>query len=322
MVAAGRDSSISTIHARMTAASDHFVPDFSDTNVTFHFDGCVDGVAYPSLSPAQQDTFKTDFFKEVASLKTWARREGWLPSPPADFQIFVSDEYKIPKSLVPAALGHRGRMEFPAWKAIAGEAAIAHELVHVYFPNGNRLLAEGLAIYLQDKIGGNPTFPNFGRPLHQVARELLRAMVPGITTGKPDSLANIRLADLDKIATPSPLRLRVGRDLYENTPIGQAHIYPIAGSFVQFLIESYGTDVFRALFERTPLIPFERNPGSSDRWVDAYGLSLGDLELEWKSMIVSCSSSTAAAPSADAVGRERWIAPIAAAIGARGGSEF
>src|SRR5204863_409581 len=122
--------------------------------------------------------------REVASLQTWCRQENWLPSPPADLQIFVSDEYKIAKSLVPAALGHRGRMEVPAWKAIAGEAAIMHELVHIYLPNGNRFLAEGLAIYLQHEIGGNPTFPNFGRPLHQVARELLRAMVPGFTDGK------------------------------------------------------------------------------------------------------------------------------------------
>jgi hypothetical protein len=255
---------------------------------TFHFDGYVEGIPYLSLSPAQQDTFKADFSREVASLRTWCRQENWLPSPPAELQIFVSDEYKIAKSLVPAALGHRGRMEFPAWKAIAGEAAVMHELVHVYFPNGNRFLAEGLAIYLQAKIGGNPTFPNFGRPLHEVARELLRAMLPSLTSGKPESLDNIHLAELDKIATPSPLRLRVGRDLYENTPTGQAHLYPIAGSFAQLLIETHGTEMFRALFERTPLIPMERNPGSPERWADAYGRPLLELELEWKSMIVSC----------------------------------
>jgi hypothetical protein len=294
MVATVHDSSISAIRVRSVVApaqsgEDSIAParDFGDPIATFHFDGLVEGVAYPSLSPAQQESFKANFFREVASLNAWSRRESWLPSPPTELQIYVSDEYKIAKSLVPAALGHRGRMEFPAWKAIAGEAAIAHELVHVYFPNGNRLLAEGLAIHLQDKIGGNPTFPNFGRPLHQVARELLRVMVPEFASGQRESLEKIRLADLDKIATPSPLRLRVGRDLYENTPVGQAHIYPIAGSFAQFLVETRGTDVFRALFERTPLIPFERNPGSSDRWIDAYGLSLAELEAQWKSMIVS-----------------------------------
>jgi hypothetical protein len=252
----------------------------------FHLDGYVEGITYPSLSPAQQDSFKADFFRELASLQKWCRQESWPPSPPADLQIFVSDEYKIAKSLVPAALGQRGRMELPAWKAIAGEAAIMHELVHIYFPNGNRFLAEGLAIYLQDKIGGNPTFPNFGRPLHQVARELLQAMLPGLSSGRPESLDKIHLTHLDKIATPSPLRLRVGRDLYENTPTGQAHLYPIAGSFAQFLIEARGVQMFRKLYEQTPLIPMERNPGSPDRWVDAYGVSLAELELEWKSIIV------------------------------------
>jgi hypothetical protein len=45
--------------------------------------------------------------------------------------------------------------------------------------------------------------------------------------------------------------------------------------------------VFRALFQRTPLIPFERNPGSPDRWIDAYGVSLAELEAQWRSKIVS-----------------------------------
>jgi hypothetical protein len=254
---------------------------------TFHFDGQIEGMPYPSLSPAQQDRFKAEFFREAASVKNWAQQENWSPSLPTDLQIFVSDEYKISRSLVPASVGQRGRMEFPAWKAVAGEAAIAHELVHVYFPNGNRLLAEGLAIYLQAKIGGNPTFPNFGRPLHRVARELLPVMVPEFACGKPESLGKVRIAELDKIATPSPLRLRVGRDLYDNTPVGQAHIYSVVGSFAEFLIETRGTDKFHALFERTPLVPFERTPGSDDRWIDVYGLSLADIELEWKSMIVS-----------------------------------
>jgi hypothetical protein len=262
--------------------------EFDDAKATFDFDGEVEGLPYPSLSPAQQDTFKADFRREVASLKQWSRREDWLPDDSADLQIFVSDEYKISRSLVPAAVDRRGRMEFPAWKAIAGEAAILHELVHVYFPNGNRLLAEGLAVFLQATIGRNPTFPNFGRPLHEMMRELAREMVPEFLPGQPESLKKICLTDLDKIATPSPLRLRVGRYLYDNTPVGQAHIYPIAGSFVQFLMETHGTNRFYALFVRTPLVPFRRDAGAPNRWMDVYGLSLTDLELQWKSMIVSC----------------------------------
>jgi hypothetical protein len=253
---------------------------------TFSFEGSVEGIPYPSLSGAQQARFQADFSRELASINAWAREQQWLPSPPAELQIFVSDEYKISRSLVPASIGRAGRMEFPAWKAIVGEAALTHELTHVFYPNGNRFLAEGLAIYLQARIGGNPAFPNFGRPLHEVARELLREMVPEFTPGQPESLQKIHLVDLDTIATPSPLRLRVGRVLYDNTPVGQAHLYPIAGSFTQFLIETHGISAFRQLYERTPLIPLERNAGFPERWRDVYSLSLGDLELQWRSIVI------------------------------------
>jgi hypothetical protein len=306
MVAARRDSSTSaTLTPDMSAlaqtAPHSSAParEFDDaTPTTFHFDGYVDGVAYPSLSPAQQDAFKADFFREVTSLEAWCRQVNWLPNSRPKLQVFVSDDYKISKSLVPAALDRRGRMEFPAWKTIAGEAAIAHELVHVYFPNGNRFLAEGLAVYLQAKIGGNPAFPNFGKSLHEMTRELLGEMIAEPVVENSAGLEKLRLVDLDKIATPSPLRLRVGRDLYDNNPTGQAHIYPIVGSFVQFLIDSSGCDTFRTLFAMTPLVPFERDAGSPDRWLEVYGLSLPDLERPWKSLIASYSSSSSACPSA------------------------
>jgi hypothetical protein len=296
MVSAGRDAlaSVSTIPVRSAAASGRSgtpaVRDLGGAVATFHFDGQVEGMAYPSLSSAQQESFMADFCREAASLMLWSRQENWPPSPAADLQVFVSDDYKISQSLVPASIGKRGRMEFPAWKAIAGEAAIAHELVHVYFPNGNRLLAEGLAIHLQDKIGGGPVFPNFGTPLHDMVRELAREMIPEFAGGTPESLDKIQIGELDKIATPSPLRLRVGRYLYENTPSGQAHVYPIAGSFVQFLIETYGIERFRVLFERTPLVPFERTVGSPDRWIDIYGMSLSDLGRQWRMLIAGGSS--------------------------------
>ncbi len=281
--------------------------DAGDLTATFNFDGFVDGVAYPSLSPAQQESFKSDLRREIAAIATWAHEAGW-PSPPAiDLQVFVSDEYKIPRSLVPAAQGRRGRMEFPAWKVVSGEAAIAHELTHVFFPNGNRLLAEGLAIYLQAKVGGNPAFPNFGAPLHALAHELLREMVPEFAQGETASLEKVRLAYLDRIATPSPLRLRVGRILHDNTPGGQAHLYPIAGSFVQFLIATRGTSRFHTLYEHTPLVPFERNCGAPERWLDVYGVSLADLELQWKSIIAGCGpeNSESLAPVPNWVGAMR-----------------
>src|SRR5262249_38064596 len=161
MVGNGRESlaSVSTIRVRTAASAARgaqtvptaAAPGFGAETPTFHFDGPVDGVSYPSLSPAPQETFKAEFFKEIASLKSWARQQDWSPSVPPALQIFVSDEYKISRSLIPAALDCRGRMEFPAWKAIAGEAAIAHELVQDYFLNGNRFMGKCDTHYTESK---------------------------------------------------------------------------------------------------------------------------------------------------------------------------
>jgi len=113
-------------------------------------------------------------------------------------------------------------------------------------------------------------------------------MIPAFSPGRPDRLAQLHLADLDAIATPNPLALKVGEDLYGEEPRGQARIYPIAGSFVQFLIETRGLKQFRELYERTPLVPFVQAAGSRERWVGAYGVSLAELEGEWKSLVACC----------------------------------
>jgi hypothetical protein len=257
---------------------------------SFHFGG-VGGDARTSLAPAQRDKFKADFCSETARLSAWAAEQNWPSSSPAELHVFVSDDYKLSKSLVPAWFGHPGRMEFSAWRVKDGEAAIMHELVHVYFPNGNRLLAEGLAVYLQDRIGGNSAFPNFDIPLHEAVRECLPEMVPEFSWDDPGSLDLVHLAELDAIATPDALALSVGQERYGvhygKNPYEQAHIYAIAGSFVQFLIETHGMDKLRALFMRTPLVPLQRTAGSPDRWIEAYGLSLTELEQHWKSLIIA-----------------------------------
>jgi hypothetical protein len=267
---------------------------------SFHF-GSVGGKAGANLAPAQQHRFKADFCREIARLSTWSSEQDWSSSAHAELQVFISDDYRPSKSLVPAWFGHQGRMEFPAWRVMAGEAAIMHELVHVYFPNGNRLLAEGLAVYLQARIGGNSAFPNFDIPLHEAARECLPAMMPEFSWDDPRCLEAIHLAELDAAATPDALSLSVGQDRYGErhgarygkNPHEQARIYSLAGSFVQFLIEAYGMDKLRALFMRTPLIPFERAAGSPDRWIEVYGLSLTELEQHWKSLILASAPRSA-----------------------------
>jgi hypothetical protein len=253
---------------------------------TFCFDESTNGASTQGLPLAGHDTFKADFRREYARIGEWAAEEGWRYSTLPDLRVIVGDRYKISKSLVPAWYGHAGHMEFPARRVAARQAAIAHELVHVFFPNGNRLLAEGLAVYVQAKIGGNPAFPNFGQPLHEVARARLREMVPEFAPGCPESLASINLAALDEIATPGPLALKVGQVFYGEEPRGQAAIYPLAGSFAEFLIDTHGMDKLRHLYMRTPLVPHQRCPGPPSRWGDVYGRSLADLELEWKTLMV------------------------------------
>ena len=136
-------------------------------------------VYFESVSSAQpitasiQGDFICDFCRDLNWLEQWAGDFGWPWLPPERFNVVVSDRFNISKSLVPAWSGRVGEMEFPTWRVASRKAAIAHELVHVLFPNGNRLLAEGLAVYLQARIGGNHAFPNFGRPLSDVARDRL-----------------------------------------------------------------------------------------------------------------------------------------------------
>ncbi len=254
---------------------------------TFQFEPAGED-ARDELTPAKQDEFRSDFNRDLRRLGTWAAENDWSPAVVPRLQVVVSHKYRISKSLVPAWYGRAGCMQFPAWRVAARTAAIAHELVHVFFPNGNRFLAEGLAVYLQAEIGGNPAFPNFGRPLHAQARELMHRMAPAAARGGAMNFDCINLSALDDVATPNPLVLAVGQDFYGEDARGQAHVYPIAGSFVQFLVETFGLERFRTLYAQTPLMPSELNRGEPDRWIGAYGCPLADLERQWKSSLGEC----------------------------------
>jgi hypothetical protein len=243
-----------------------------------------DGPPERRLSLPQRLALRDDIAREVACLEQWSIDHGWQHASP-QLDVIVADRYRISKSLVPAWNGYAGRMELPAWRVVTGKAAIMHELVHVLFPSGNRFLAEGLAIYLQAAIGSNPAFPNFGRPLHVVTREILSELVPEFAAGDFACRATIDLAELDAIATPAPLTLHIGSSFYGEEPRGQARIYPLVGSFAQHLIDAHGLERFHAIYSQTPLVPLEQNAGAADRWLRVYGRTLGELEHEWKSMI-------------------------------------
>lgn len=285
---AGAASTRSVARAEPTPATD-------DSRITLRFD--TDASTDTSLTTLSRDAFAAAFHDELARLLAWSAREQWQPQLPAELRVVVSEAFAISRSLVPAWFGHPGRMEFPARRVAAGRAAIMHELVHVLFPNGNRLLAEGFAIALQAMLGGNPAFPNFGTPLHALARTLVPAMVPEFSPGEPASLARLRLEALDAIATPAPLALTVAGTVYGEDPHGQAHLYPLAGSFVQFLLETHGTARFRDLYRQTPLKPRQQAAGTHERWAAAYGLPLATLVAHWASFIAAMPEGRLSRPS-------------------------
>jgi hypothetical protein len=247
----------------------------------FNFD-ISDHDTRQSFAEARKLEFKSDFNRELDRLQAWALAHRWDPLQVPGFRVTVSDKYWISKALFPAWSGRLGHMEFPTRRVGARTAAIAHELTHVFFPNGNRFLAEGLAVYIQAEIGGNPAFPNFGRPLHELAGERLQDMIPELSHRSWEGLDKVHLDKLDEIPTPNPLVLEVGNNFYGEEPRGQGSIYPIAGSFIQFLIETKGLDKFRDLYSLTPLVPLSLNAGLTDRWRGVYDAPLGELAQEWK----------------------------------------
>ena len=121
--------------------------------VTFTYEPGSEGSVDARLTPAKRREFEADFCRHLALAQSWAAEERFAAATSTELRVIVSNAFKISKSLVPAWYGSYGRMEFPAWRVVARQAAIAHELAHVFSPNGNRLLAEGLAVHLQDQIG-------------------------------------------------------------------------------------------------------------------------------------------------------------------------
>ncbi len=160
-------------------------------------------------------------------------------------RIHVDSSYQISKALIPAYHGNRGFMEMPLHRVKSNNCALLHEIVHIYAPNDNRFLAEGLAVYLQDILGGNPSYPNFGNHLNDKAR------------GRAFQINSLQ--SLDNIRTPASL----GKGVEGTTA------YIIGGSFVGFLIEKYGLSQFKNVYE-------------SGDYSKIQGKTLQILENEWR----------------------------------------
>ena len=119
----------------------------------------------------------------------------------------------------------------------------AHELTHalsnrIGFQHG--LLAEGLAVYVEDYVIN-------GENLHGI----------------------IKILHSEERLTPL-------KDLIDEFWCDILYNYDISGSFTVFLIEEYGIEKFKELYQK-PLL--------DDSFQEVYGKSLTNLEVEWLSIV-------------------------------------
>lgn len=213
---------------------------FAEEPITFKLTGVGAGAASEFQAQVERAQIKVS--------------EWWGATFHGPIVVEIDTKRALSMALVPAWRGERGRMIFGAKRVQAGEAATVHEMIHVYAPNANRFLAEGLAVHGHDLLGGPPAYPNFGKSLDALAaRNASRDLVVA----------------LERTATPVALE--------ETSNDGEA----IAGSFVKFLIAQHGMEKFRALYELTPLVPKQRDAGAVERWQSIYGQTFESLADAW-----------------------------------------
>jgi hypothetical protein len=222
---------------------------------------CTDAeitISAPPLSHADQRDFVEKFRASVAKVCAW-----WGGDFAGPYRIEIDENHDIAMAMIPSWRGNRGQVIFPMRTVRQGISPITHEIVHVIAPNGNRFLAEGLAVHAHDALGGQAAFPNFGDDLHTRAAALA---------------ADADLAALERIAAPAGLRLAdlIPRDAYL-----------AAGSFVRFLIQEHGMEKFRELYAITPLVERGRFAGVPERWQGVYGQSFDELVAAWRAAIGS-----------------------------------
>jgi hypothetical protein len=191
-----------------------------------------------------------------------------------DIHVQVYD-YTPPASqaLLPAWNGHRGRMKFAALRVRQGRAAVVHELVHVYAPNQVRFLAEGLSVYLEEMIGNIEAYPTFGTSIVDRLRTVNSAILDTV---------DLRCFDQVSVGGGLPLGNAVKLEAVLIDPSKRGTFaYLVAGSFVKFVLQLYGADQFRALYELTPLTPLLCKPAAVNRYETIFAKPVGQLQREW-----------------------------------------
>lgn len=209
------------------------------------------------MRKAEVTQFEKEFHEALRQVCGW-----WGPTFKGPFTVTVEDSRGPSMALVPAWHGNHGTLLFRTGRTLNGRSPIVHELTHVFAPNANRFLAEGLAVYAEEHLSDRIAYPAFGKDIHDAAKEFA---------------ATTDLEDLEAIVTPRQLQIEGRTEQREG--------YTVAGSFVRFLIDTEGLEKFRALYVKTPMVPGERIEGDANRWQEVYGLSLDALTERWRKFI-------------------------------------
>jgi hypothetical protein len=205
------------------------------------------------VSGATATKFQTDMQAARDKVRQW-----WGSTFEDPITVSTNADRPISMALIPAWRGERGQMIFGTKRVAGGEAATIHEMIHVYAPNANRMLAEGIAVYGHELLGGPSAYPNYGKDLHQAAASRANKDV---------------MLKLERAATPKALE--------EIDKEGET----LSGSFVRFLIERDGMEKFRALYAMTPLVVKGTDPGDIARWAHVYGQDYAALVDAWLTVV-------------------------------------
>jgi hypothetical protein len=92
-------------------------------------------ISAPASAP---QSFCDDMRQAVLDVCTW-----WGATYAGPVQIEFDDRPGPSMALLPAWRGERGRMIFRTRSILQRSAATTHEVIHVFGPNANRVLAEG-----------------------------------------------------------------------------------------------------------------------------------------------------------------------------------
>jgi len=131
-------------------------------------------------------------------------------------------------------------------------APIAHEIAHIVLTSKNDTLREGFASFCQDEFGKNHAISNFGLDVHALARYYL-------TPAHAKIIENIGHCEWPEFGQVSMGDFRPA-------------VYRTSHSFVNYLIETYGTDKFLELYKTIK---------TDADYAAVYGKEIAEIKADW-----------------------------------------